>query len=201
MEILTDLQFSEIVTTIQDCFFVEVGANDGINLDPLHRLIVENKWHGILVEPDKKTFERLKENYKNNFNLVFENCAISDKDGEVDLFCGTTDLHYSLSYKHAEWMFDVTPQAIAVPSLRLSSLLDKHSIEKVDLLMIDVEGYDFIVLKTFPYTKIKPKVVRLEIVHISSENSSTEEVVVYLQDLGYDCYLDQHSTDIIGVLK
>lgn len=201
MEVMLNKTFDSLANSIKDCFFVEVGANDGINFDPLYHLIKSNNWAGILVEPDKTTYERLKGNYSKQKNLIFENCAISDTDGKVELYCGTTDLHYSLSYKHAEWMFDVKPRGVEVESIRLDTLLNKHEVEKVDLLMIDVEGYDFIVLKTFPFSKIKPKIIRLEVVHISAEGNSTGDVINYLTELGYSCYFDEHRTDVIGILK
>ena len=36
--------------------FVQIGSNDGIKNDPLHRYIKKNNWKGILVEPDKANF-------------------------------------------------------------------------------------------------------------------------------------------------
>ena len=41
-------------------FFIEIGAHDGIYVDPIHRFIVKHKWKGILVEPIPYLFELLK---------------------------------------------------------------------------------------------------------------------------------------------
>ena len=49
----------------KDCFFVQVGSNDGIiGPDPLHDLIKANpRWRGIFIEPQEAAFSQLVANY------------------------------------------------------------------------------------------------------------------------------------------
>ena len=60
------------------CFFVQVGANDGVFRDPLHEAIRANQsWRGIFIEPLKEPFDRLTVNYAGYGNrFTFENVAI-----------------------------------------------------------------------------------------------------------------------------
>jgi hypothetical protein len=53
-------------------------------------------------------------------------------------------------------------KTIRVPSLKLETVLEKHNIEIIDLLDIDVEGTELDVWKTFDYEKHKPKVIIIE---------------------------------------
>ena len=58
-------------------FFLEVGAMDGVNHDELHKHIIKNDWSGVLVEPVKDMFAKLKETYKHKTKLQFENSAVT----------------------------------------------------------------------------------------------------------------------------
>ena len=42
-------------------FFIQVGANDGITVDPIHKYIIEYHWNGILIEPQPGVFDQLKQ--------------------------------------------------------------------------------------------------------------------------------------------
>jgi len=55
---------------------IEVGANDGRICDRMHKFILKYDPKCILIEPIPDYFKKLKENYKNNTNINFENIAI-----------------------------------------------------------------------------------------------------------------------------
>lgn len=44
----------------------------------------------------------------------------------------------------------------------LANLFQKHHVTKVDLLQIDVEGYDYHVLKQVDFSRLRPLVIRME---------------------------------------
>ena len=46
------------------------------------------------------------------------------------------------------------------------TLLDRHHVKKIDLLQIDVEGYDYELLKSFNFERIKPQLIRYEHRHL-----------------------------------
>ncbi len=64
-----------------DFFFIQIGSNDGQTGDPIHSYIMKYHWKGILIEPIPFLFKRLKKTYENQNGLIFENIAISEKDG------------------------------------------------------------------------------------------------------------------------
>jgi hypothetical protein len=65
--------------------------------------------------------------------------------------------------------------------------------------MTDVEGYDLDLLKTFPFNTIKPKIIISEHIHLFYQNQTLENIIDFLGDQGYDCYIND--SDIIGILK
>jgi FkbM family methyltransferase len=204
MKKITELEFNSIVSDINNCFFIEVGANNGKDLDPLYPFIIENKWSGILVEPNPDVFKELKQNYKEIDNLFFEECVISEKSGFIDFYYNGynyTTLHNTLSYDYAKTHFKENLRVVPTLSLTFDDLIEKYNLQKIDILMTDVEGYDLDLLKTFPFDKIKPKIIRSEYIHVGHQNHTMEEMVNFLENKGYECYNLIEGTDIIGILK
>ena len=54
LEINND-EFNELLDG-KELFFIQIGANDGISVDPIHNLVKKNNWTGILFEPGKDAF-------------------------------------------------------------------------------------------------------------------------------------------------
>lgn len=202
MNNITEIDFPSILNNIDNCFFIEVGANDGIYLDPLYPYIIKNNWSGILIEPNHIVFEELKNNYKNTNNLFFENCIVSDKSGMVDFYYNgdnITTLHNTLSYNYAKNNFKEDLKIVPTLSLTFDDLIQKYDVKKVDVLMTDVEGYDLDLLKTFPFNNIKPKVIIAEHAHLYHQNQTLEDIINFLGNQGYEYYIND--SDIVGILK
>ena len=81
---------------ILNFFFVQIGACDGVFVDPIHRFIIKHRWRGVLVEPVPYLFNLLMQNYE-GYNLIFENVAISDKEEIKPLYY--VDPDHSVNYK------------------------------------------------------------------------------------------------------
>jgi FkbM family methyltransferase len=202
MNNITEIDFPSILNNIDNCFFIEVGANDGKYLDPLYPYVIKNNWSGILIEPNHIVFEELKHNYKDTNNLFFENCIVSDKSGMVDFYYNgdnITTLHNTLSYNYAKNNFKEDLKIVPTLSLTFDDLIQKYDIKKVDVLMTDVEGYDLDLLKTFPFNNIKPKIIMSEHTHLHHLNQTLEDMISFLGNQGYECYIND--SDIVGILK
>ena len=65
---------------------IQIGANDGKRFDPLNKYLIKYETKAIFVEPIKEHFEKLKRNYSNKNNCIFENSAISDFNGHTEIF-------------------------------------------------------------------------------------------------------------------
>lgn len=151
--------------------FVQIGANDGIQHDPIHDLVLQHpEWKGILVEPIPNVFKSLVANYKNNLNLKFEQCAISDEGGIISLYCTSTDTDFesmrsSIAKDNVILGSCKTKKLIRkldVPSITLQTLFNKYAISTLDLLLIDIEGYDFFVIQQLLKTSVRPAIIQFE---------------------------------------
>lgn len=145
--------------------FVQIGANDGVSDDPLRDHIVQGGWHGLLVEPLPAVFERLVANYAGVPGLRFANVAVTENEGTVRLFVetdGRSVLASLVPERNALSRTRGPVQAIEVPARRLMGLIGEHEIERLDLLQIDTEGYDYHVLRQLDFGQRRPKVVHME---------------------------------------
>lgn len=182
--------------------FIQIGAHDGEWCDPINRYIKQYHWHGLLVEPQLNAFKKLVENYSNEPQLKFENALILNQnktdvslytvrheDGNEALF----KLAYMARLDRASLVRELSNfglqnadslvEEIKVPALTIPTLLKKHNLQTLDLLVIDTEGYDFEILKMFDLNAIKPAIIQLEIVHLSAEDK--DACLAHLASHGY----------------
>jgi FkbM family methyltransferase len=163
---------------------IEVGANDGKTGDPLYRLIKQSTTGRVLlIEPVRHLFMQLKQTYSDCNHCIFENVAIGSVSGLMPIFFIRSDARDALPYlpPYFEELASFERKKLSnllgekgqeflceesVETTSLSTLLLKHNIDKVDLLQIDTEGYDFEVLKTFPFDFMRPVIVIFEHSHL-----------------------------------
>lgn len=62
----------------KDGFYIECGANDGVNQSNTWYFEKKLNWRGILIEPNKKIFKDLKKNRTSR--NIFKNVALVSKD-------------------------------------------------------------------------------------------------------------------------
>ena len=165
-------------------FFIQIGAYDGITGDPIYKLARKYQWRGILVEPQKDQFKKLKRNYLNQIGLKFENLAIAKKN-EIKIFYGVRATRYdnnshgqlnsfnrNVILKHSHMVANLEKRITEnkVRCLSYASLLKKHKVKKIDLLQIDTEGFDFEIIKQINFKKLRPKMIFFEYKHLSEKD-------------------------------
>lgn len=190
-----------------DFFFIQIGAADGVSEDPINRLIKKYHWSGVLVEPQPWMFKKLVENYDGEERLIFENALIGSEDGKATLYtvpdqgenfhcwvyqCAGQDRDKTLRAlqilkekvdPRIPSNYDSLVQEIQVPSITIKTLLSKHQIRKVDLLVLDTMGYDFKIMQQFPFEVLKPSIIYFE--HNTLSFIDQANCFDYLARLGY----------------
>lgn len=166
-------------------FFVELGANDGIQHDFLRPFVISRPWSGIMVEPVPYVFERLRANYAGFDRVILENAAISDRDGTLPFYHlapasehdrqllpqwydGIGSFSRETVLRHAQHIPDVEDRLVRVqiPALTFSSLLERHGVKELDLLVIDTEGYDWEIIRHLDLSRHAPKLLVYEHFHL-----------------------------------
>lgn len=202
---------------IHSLSFVQIGANDGVMADPLHDFIDRYAWKGILIEPQRREFQKLKRTYRKNRLLKFENAAIAYRRGFMNLYklqddyirsreeTGATFQELtgiaSLSRKHSElgqeWVDKHSIVAEKVATITFSDLLEKYRIAEMDVLQIDTEGYDGKILRQINFKAVSPKVIHFE--HKFLSETEKEQCDQLLRSAGY--VLEELTYDVIASLE
>ncbi len=179
----------------QGMTFVEIGANDGVDNDPIRPYIDKYGLRGILVEPQPLVFERLKKNYLGVDSVKFENCAISSSSGSLKLYYAEVDEHdqnfaFTLASSNRKAIESYAKKCrgsvveLVVPCVTPETLLKKHGFSKVDILQIDTEGMDFEILKSFNLKDVSPSIIHYESGQLTP--SEQEKSYRYLNQQGYE---------------
>jgi FkbM family methyltransferase len=190
--------------------FAQVGANDGIFGDPLRSYITKYPWRGVLVEPQTDVFRRLVDNYRPYADrLILENLAISSDKSEFVLYKAPAGLVKDDVYASSvasgnpntiAQQLRISPeklQKIVTPSLTLDELLARHGLTNIQLLQIDVEGYDWQVLSTLDLETSTPSIIQFESGHLS--NADCDSAVEHLTRHGYEIYWGGYQGDAVAL--
>lgn len=191
---------------------VQIGANDGINNDPIHKFIKRDNWNGVLLEPQKYVFERfLQPLYQKTGGVVVLNAALDVKDGSKPI--------YKIAISNSRWATGLTSfdrsvleakvdsgyiehqaakEGTPIPENRndfiveekvecicTESLINRYNLHKIDWLQIDTEGFDFEIIKMFDIDNTRPEVIVYENLHFS--DALQEECLGYLKNHNYLC--------------
>jgi FkbM family methyltransferase len=181
----------------EDFFFIQIGANDANKNDPLQWYVKNYNWSGILVEPLPYAFKLLKRRYRRRYkrlkNLFFENSAIYTEDGEVDFYAAADIKRGKLSSLSPDGTPEIikyarrhTIEKMTVPAMRLVTLYEKYNVKNVDLLQIDVEGFDDMVIKQIKDLPSLPTILNYEYYHLPKDRLSY--IDGFLTGLGYSLY-------------
>jgi len=202
-----------------EAFFVELGANDGEQHDPLRELILSHRrWRGIMVEPVPFVFERLRRNYGDLDRVALENVAIADRVGELPFFhlaearaaeratlpswydgIGSFDREAVLA--HERDIPDIAERLVEtrVPCLTFEALLERHGRPNVDLLLIDTEGYDWEIVSRLDLSAPRPRMIVYEHYHLEREDRAAARA--RLRDHGYEILEEGMDTFCLDVAE
>jgi FkbM family methyltransferase len=190
-----------------DFYFVQIGALDGIFYDPIYKYVNRYKWKGVLVEPQEKYFQILQTNYQGNEHLVFKKVAISDKRGTKILYkvrdseedlpewvigLASFKLETILSHKPLIPNLENLIDEEIVECMTLSDLFNEIQVKKIDLLQIDVEGYDYEIIKMLDFNQVKPSIIHFEHGHLPIEQF--DECLEILINQNYAVTIEKHDT-------
>lgn len=191
--------------------FIQIGAFDGVECDPLYKYLQKYNWKGIMLEPQPIPFGKLKKQYENRVNLSILNAALSDRRGKTILYVleGNDIPEWSKSMasfskqnilKHEYLIPDLEKyiKEIEIDTITFDTLFADNSIDKLDLLQIDTEGFDAEILKMFPFHRLKPHIIHFESKHIPKPG--LEQLLDNLIGYGYRIAHDR-GEDMVAVLE
>ncbi len=190
----------------RELFFVQVGAFDGQTNDPIHDLVVEHGWRGILAEPQRRHFEALERTYAGNERVSLRNVALAHESGtrafyrvgedpgappwvpQLASFDVETILRHEFAYPRLRELI----VADEVQTLSLEDLLAGAEVSRVDVFQIDAEGYDAEIVRMIDLERWQPAIVHFEHDHLSPADH--EAAMRHLTDSGYRLAIKRYDT-------
>ena len=194
-----------------DVFVMNIGAMDGVLFDEMIGYTNMYNFKGLYVEPIPYLFEKLKNNIKEG---IFENAAISEYNGEIEMmtikkevidsglvhncFYGMSAVYPPKNGLGSEFdrpTVEKYGEIVKVPCITYETLLNKHNIQKVDVIKIDAEGHDYKIFKQINLLDKGLKVIRLEWINLSSEDQENIIEVFEKNNFKYEI----SGQDIVGL--
>ena len=156
----------------------------------------------LLVEPIKSAFDQLEKNYSGYKNVKFINKAIDVVNGKKNIFSVNPKYYdfYEKKYKSKDvsWLTVASfhkehleyhgikskhIQSTEIDCINFKELIEQYDFQKLDLLVVDTEGYDDVLITNFiQNTDIRPIII-LEWIHI--KKNKAEELIELLKSNNY----------------
>ncbi|MER2520846.1 MAG: FkbM family methyltransferase [Bdellovibrionales bacterium] len=199
---------------------LQIGAMDGVAFDPVHAMIREMGWRGTLVEPIPDMFDALRANYASAEGLSFVNKAVTTYDGMIEmtridpkaveeagiskeaLGISTTMPDRGVLVKaggELKSILEKYRRTLSVPCCTMETLLREQKIERVDMLVIDTEGADWMILQQFPIERYRPRIIFFEVAHLTP--AEMQASFAHLMQAGYALRVDPSRENILAERK
>jgi FkbM family methyltransferase len=189
--------------------FVQVGVYDGVTQDPLRKYIEKCAWRGVMVEPQVRAANRLRELYDGQDGIVVLQAALCHQSGKATLFTldfpsapdwagGLASLERGHILKHSDLIpgLDRMIREEAVDCITFDDVLERLPVGPLELLQIDTEGADAHVLSLFPFERVRPAIVHWEVKHLSK--AEREDCLARLGGFGYR-FASSGDADMVAV--
>tara|TARA_Y100000310_G_C20631098_1_gene788682 strand:- start:269 stop:925 length:657 start_codon:yes stop_codon:yes gene_type:complete len=186
----------EVYKFMEDGYFVDVGATDGITINNTVALEDEFHWTGICIEPSTH-FEELK---KNRPNCKLCDLAVFNKTGAIVEF-QEDDVYAAGALSGIKEYFDchqVSGPTFQKETISLFDLLKKYDApEFIEYLSLDTEGSEFIILENFPFKKYTFGAITVEHNYIVSKRVAIRDLLesngyIWIKELKEDdCFVHE----------
>ncbi|MBX3241466.1 MAG: FkbM family methyltransferase [Chitinophagaceae bacterium] len=173
----------------KNCVFVDVGANIGY-----HTLVSAARasyGHVYAFEPVKNMFERTNRNIALNRldNVTTYHLALGNTSGKEKIYVSAND-NTGMSGLAKAGNFSGQIEEVSITTL--DEWIQENRIEKIDILKIDVEGFDYKVLSGFEKNieRFKPIVI-IEVIaaQLFRFGSTPADIYNFLESRGYKAFI------------
>jgi len=177
-------------------FYVDVGAHHPKRFSNTY-FFYKQGWRGINIDAMPGSMKLFNKVRPKDINLEK---AISDKKQILTYYIFNEPALNGFSKELSEerdgksnYFIKLTKD---IETVTLDEILDNYlpKNQEIDFLSIDVEGHDFIVLKSINLEKYRPKVILIEILGSSLSEINNNEISQYLKSYGYLVYAKAMNT-------
>lgn len=178
-------------------FYIDVGAHHPKRFSNTH-YFYKKGWNGINIDAmpnSMKAFDRLR---RRDINIE---AAISDERSMLIYYefneTALNGFSKPMSLMRNELENYSIVDSYPITTKTLDEVLDtftKEIPEEIDFITIDVEGFDFNVLRSLDLNKYRPKFILIEILSHSLLEVLSNDITVYLKGYNYKVYAKTFNT-------
>ena len=186
--LLRDLFRTELME-LDSGFYVDVGAFHPFRFSNTAFLYIMG-WNGLNIDANPQGIADLKRYRRRDINVC---TGVSDRvENKTFYRIGRYGAASSCSETHIKAMMENGLQfqdEIEVEMQPIDQILAQHLPEnqEVHYLNIDIEGYDELVLKRWPWEQQRPKIITIEIIAPSLRAVMEHPITAFLEEKGYTC--------------
>lgn len=171
-------------------FYVDIGAHHPFRYSNTYNLF-KRGWSGLNIDASPETISLFKKHRPKDTNL---NLGVSDSEGDLLFYQFEDGAYNTFSQSLAENLLSQQSvklrNKITISVKKLSTIL-KDSLQPgqaIDVMSVDVEGFDLNVLKSNDWDSFKPKIILVELQSRSIPEVIDSEINIYLSGFGYVLY-------------
>jgi len=196
----SDFLINNFFKNKQPGFFIEAGAFDGYIDSVCWHLEKDHGWSGMNVECNPHCFADIKKNRPNCINI---NKALSYKEGELPFTWAMGGANPLQGQQGSVIFYSLNPERwdkgkvrplknIVVKAVSLRKLLIEHNIKTVDLLVLDIEGYELSALAGLAGSKVMPAVMAIE-----DDWCDINKLDIVMEKLGYERFHKRYRNNVV----
>ena len=178
-----DVILNQLFGSRNSGFYIDVGAAHPL-YDNDTKALYDRGWRGINIEPNAVFYRELAEQRSGDRNI---NMAVSDTAGPVIFHevigTGLSTCDPAEAERAAAKGFEVARYTVDTMSLR--EILEEAAPPEIDLLKVDVEGFELRVLSSNDWCRFRPNVILSEATFPESPRRRPDIVAPYLAQHGY----------------
>jgi len=192
----------------QKATVIQVGANDGVTSDSICNFIKTGRFNSCHIEPIPSTYKKLVKFYSQVDGAHTVNAAISERTGSVEIFSvinrgrwlddpwATQLASFDRSHLLRHGISEDEIESVTVSSITFKDLIRDQGFSDIDVLVVDVEGFDAELVSMAIDSGILPKCIYFEYVQFVRRltQSQVDKFYDLLSKSGYTWSHDRINT-------
>jgi len=192
-DIIVDFLFSAMLN-INEVSYLDIGANDPIDLNNTY-FFYKKGFTGVCVDPNPFFKDAYKLSRPGDTHVL---AGVGPKKGNLKFFEVNPHTLSTFSEESARQFVEEDGHEIVrtykVPVMTLDQIINRYFKESAlpNFLNLDVEGWDYEIIKSAKFKNWRPTVVCIETVTYSTKKEQEKIVPLFklLEDHGYFAYAD-----------
>ena len=179
-------------------FYVDIGAHHPKRFSNTY-YFYKKGWMGINIDAMPGSMALFNKSRPRDINIEK---PISDKKEKLAYYSFNEPALNSFSKSYSDEMAQLPPyyikETIELETSTLEDVLDTYMPQNtvIDFFSVDVENWDFKVLKSNSFEKYTPKAILVEVLENSFSDIEKNEISLYLKEFNYSVYAKAVNTVI-----